>query len=104
VADARRALSLYDALPGRSGEDWFETACCHATLATLAGKVDTAVPATESQREEDAAMAHLNRAASMGYRAGGAYRTEDALEPLRGRDDFRLLMMDVTFPAAPFAR
>jgi hypothetical protein len=31
------------------------------------------------------------------------YRTEDALEPLRGRDDFRLLMLDLAMPADPFA-
>ena len=40
---------------------------------------------------------------SMGFRAAGAFRTEDALDPLRGRDDFRLLMMDLAMPADPFA-
>ena len=40
----------------------------------------------------------------MGYRNPDAYRTEDALDPLRGRDDFRLLMMDLAFPAEAFAR
>jgi hypothetical protein len=28
---------------------------------------------------------------------------EDALDPLRGRDDFRLLLMDLALPADPFA-
>ena len=37
----------------------------------------------------------------MGYRNTNAYRTEDALDPLRGREDFKLLMMDLTFPAEP---
>ena len=40
----------------------------------------------------------------MGYRSRHAYRTENALDPLRGRDDFRLLMMDLSMPADPFAR
>ena len=31
-------------------------------------------------------------------------RIESCLEPLRARPDFQLLMMDVAFPAAPFAR
>jgi hypothetical protein len=35
----------------------------------------------------------------MGYRSRDAYRNEDALDPLRDRDDFRLLMMDQTMPA-----
>ena len=30
-------------------------------------------------------------------------RTEDALDPLRGRDDLKLLMMDLAMPADPFA-
>jgi hypothetical protein len=38
-----------------------------------------------------------------GYRDADAYRTEDALDPLRGREDFKLLMMDLAFPVEPFA-
>jgi hypothetical protein len=40
----------------------------------------------------------------LGYRSPDIFRSEDALGPLRGRDDFRLLMMDVAFPAEAFAR
>jgi hypothetical protein len=32
------------------------------------------------------------------------FRIEAALGPLRGREDFRLLMMDLAFPAKMFAR
>jgi hypothetical protein len=39
----------------------------------------------------------------MSYRNRAAYRHEPALAPLRGRDDFRLLMMDLAFPAQAFA-
>jgi hypothetical protein len=39
-----------------------------------------------------------------GYWNPEAYRTESAIDPLRGRDDFRLLMMELVFPAEPFAR
>ena len=38
AADTRRALALCDGLPPRSGRDLFETACCHAALAGLAGR------------------------------------------------------------------
>jgi hypothetical protein len=31
-----------------------------------------------------------------------AYRHEPALGPLRGRDDFQVLMMDLAMPANPF--
>jgi hypothetical protein len=40
----------------------------------------------------------------MGYRNPDAYRTESALDPLRTRHDFRVLMMDLVFPADPFAQ
>jgi hypothetical protein len=48
-------------------------------------------------------MALLRRAAAMGYRSTVFYRTEDALDALRSRDDFPLLMMDLEFPSEPFA-
>ena len=40
----------------------------------------------------------------MGERSPNTFRTEDALDPLRNRPDFRLLMLDLAFPADPFAR
>jgi hypothetical protein len=46
----------------------------------------------------------LRRAVGMGYRSRDAFRTEAALGPLRSRDDFQLLMMDLAMPADPFAR
>jgi hypothetical protein len=49
-------------------------------------------------------MAALRRAVEMGYGNPDGYRTESALDPLRHRPDFRALMMDLEFPAEPFAR
>jgi hypothetical protein len=40
----------------------------------------------------------------MGRPSLDSYRTEDALDPLRGRDDCQLLLMDLAIPADPFAR
>jgi hypothetical protein len=40
----------------------------------------------------------------MGYRDADAFRIERALDPMRDRDDFRLLVMDLAFPAEPFSR
>jgi len=99
AADTRRALEIRDGLPSRSGEEWFETACCHATLAALAGRVGSGV----STAEADMAMVLLKKAVGMGYRSLATYRDEPALVPLRDRDDFRLMMMDLAMPAQPFA-
>ena len=49
-------------------------------------------------------MALLLASGRIGLPRGEKYRTESALDPLRGRDDFRLLMMDLVVPADPFAR
>jgi hypothetical protein len=38
----------------------------------------------------------------MAYRDVDAFRTETALDPLRERDHFRLLMLDLAFPTQPF--
>jgi hypothetical protein len=104
MADLRRSLGLYDALPSRSGEEWFLLACAHAALAGLAGKAGSGVTAGEASTEADAAMTLLHRAVGAGYRNPDAYRTEDALDPLRGRPDFRLLLMDLALPAEPFSK
>jgi hypothetical protein len=48
-------------------------------------------------------MNDLRQAAAADYRSAPVYRHEPALGPLRGRDDFQLLMMDLAMPAAPFA-
>jgi serine/threonine-protein kinase len=103
AADARLALGLYDALPHRDGDDWFETACCHAALCGLSGHEGAGVSAAERENEAPRAIAALSKAAGMGHRELHAWRTDSALDPLRSRDDFRVLMMDVSFPAEPFA-
>ena len=79
---------------------WYLRACCHAALAGLAGAGMSAGPAAA---EADAAMALLHQAVAKGHRNAAAFRTDDALDPLRGREDFRLLMMDLAFPTEPFA-
>ena len=53
--------------------------------------------------QADAAMTLLHKAVELGYFNPAAYRTEDALDPLRDRADFRLLILDLALPAEPFA-
>jgi hypothetical protein len=60
------------------------------------------VPADRAASEADTTMALLHKAVAMGYRYPDEFRVEDALNSLRQRTDFRLLMMDLSFPAEPF--
>ncbi len=61
AADARRALGLFGGVPTPAGDDWFSTACCHATLAALAGRDGSGVSSGEASAEADKAMAALAR-------------------------------------------
>jgi hypothetical protein len=49
-------------------------------------------------------MAALRQAIAAGYGNLDQLRRDPDLGPLRGRDDFRQLMMDLAMPAEPFAR
>ncbi len=99
----KRACAHYDGTKSLSGEPTFFRACCHAGLAGLAGRPGSGVSAAEGADQAEKAMAVLRQAVAMGYRNPNAYRTESALDPLRNRPDFQLLMMDLVFPTKPFA-
>jgi hypothetical protein len=104
VANAHRAVGLLEGLPARDGPQWFSLACARATLSAAAGR-DGLEPSTAlASRLADQAIDDLRRAVAMGYRIPAQYRYEPALARLRGRDDFRLLLLDLAFPADPFAR
>jgi hypothetical protein len=99
----RPAMALLEGMSSRTGEAWFDTACARSALASLAGRDGSGVSAAEAVTDADAAMALFRKAIEMGYSAVSMYRTEDVLDSLRSRDDFRLLMMDLAMPSDPFA-
>ena len=99
MADIRRAVALYDALAPADGEQMFVAACSHGALAGLAGHDGTGVSAAEAISEADAAMALLKKAVNTGYRSADTFRTEDALDPLRRRDDFKRLLHELEKPS-----
>jgi tetratricopeptide (TPR) repeat protein len=106
----RRAVVLFDRV--RSShyvQHWepaqmFFLASCHAGLSAIAGRPSSGVPAQEGPTESDLAMNWLRQALVSGYRDADAYTTESALDPIRARPDFRLLLLDLAFPVDPFAR
>jgi hypothetical protein len=78
-------------------------ASSHASWAGLSTRLGSGVSSAEGAGEAEAAMALLQKAIGQGFRTYETYHTEDALDPLRGREDFKLLMMDLAFPAEPFS-
>ena len=103
AADIRRAVVLYDALQPLTGSQLFVSACSHTALVGLAGQAGAEVSAAEATSEADAAMALLKKAVSAGYCSADSFRTEDALDPLRKREDFKRLVeeLEKKSPAKP---
>ncbi len=103
AADWKRADGLLEGAGPLNLEFTIIHACCHASLFWAAGQPASDVPAREAGTEADRAIALLQHAVDLGCRDLSTYHNETALDPLRGRDDFRTLMLNIAFPAKPFA-
>jgi tetratricopeptide (TPR) repeat protein len=103
VASIRQGVAIYERLPTLRLEDQYNVACGHALLAGLAAMPGSGMTADEGRIEADWAMRWLHRAVAAGYRNVSVMRKDPDLNPLRSRPDFQLLMMDLAFPAEPFA-
>jgi eukaryotic-like serine/threonine-protein kinase len=92
----RAARTRLEAVQSVSGD----SLVTQAAVRLLSGRIGE-----ESDRApaQDGAMDLLRRAISMGYGDIELLRTGPALDSLRDRDDFRLMMMDLEMPADPFA-
>ncbi len=102
AADLRLALELCHKVPSELRPE-FDFAFCHAALAGLAGRSGSGISAAEGENHATMAMQWLHRMVARGGRNSNLLRIESALDPLRSREDFQLLMLDVAFPAEPFA-
>ena len=102
AADIRRALGLYD-LPKESPGK-IDAAYCYSALAGLAGRDGSGVSAAEGEAAAARAVESLRQLVSFKYRGADELRTEPALDPLRSRPDFQLLMRDVAFPFDAFKK
>jgi serine/threonine-protein kinase len=104
VASFRKAIALLDRLPSRTPEDHYNRACYHSRLAGVAGQPGSGLTSAEGRTESDRAMVDLRQAATTGFRMLSLMAFDHDLDPLRSRPDFRLLMMDLSFPNEPFVR
>jgi len=104
AADWRRADALLEGAGALAPDFTFIQACCHSSLLWAAGRPGSGESAGEADAEAAKALALLRRAAAAGFRNLATYRNETALDPLRGRPDFRLMMTDLAMPTEPFAQ
>ena len=104
AAMVRRAIGQFEGLPSPDSADPYAFACARATLSALAGRAGSDVSAEEGRVEADRAMTLLRLAIDNGEFYPGRLQAEPALEPLRSRLDFQVLLMDLVMPAYPFVR
>jgi hypothetical protein len=69
LAGARQAIALSEGVSSRTNEDWFQTACVHAALASLAGRDGSGISAAEAASEADTAMFLLRKVVAMVFGA-----------------------------------
>jgi hypothetical protein len=84
--------------------DYYNAACAHARLAGIAALPRSGLSAADGASEADRAMISLRKAVARGFRDLAVMRSDSDLDPLRSRQDFQLLLMDVAMPDKPFVR
>jgi tetratricopeptide (TPR) repeat protein len=95
---ARESAALSPGDPDRL----YSMACELSLCVPLAADQQGAGPAAQD-RYARWALDALRQAVAAGFRNFAHMQVDSNLDPLRGRDDFRLLMMDLAFPARPLA-
>jgi tetratricopeptide (TPR) repeat protein len=102
-AATSRAIEIYKPIPsGDLTNDTFE-ACCHASISALAGLPGSAISPAQGEVEAKRAITILSAITARGLRHVDWWMSETALDPLRNRPDWKLLMMDLAMPEDPFA-
>ena len=81
----------------------YHMACCLALRIPPASASRTSLAAEDGRRYGDRAMVELRQAVAGGIKPFEDYRTDPNLDPLRDREDFRALLMDLAFPVDPLA-
>ncbi|MGO9469988.1 MAG: tetratricopeptide repeat protein, partial [Isosphaeraceae bacterium] len=101
AASLRRAVALFDRITSLEIDSRYELAVDHALLAVLAGLPGSGLSAAVGPAETDRAMDALRWAVAGGFRGASKLCNETALDSLRDRPDFKLLMMDLAMPPDP---
>ena len=85
-------------------EDLYNLACNLALASTIADPAEGPAAADRQRRDADRAVATIRRAIALGFADSDALKNDPDFDSLRSRPDFQALLMDLAFPADPFAR
>jgi serine/threonine-protein kinase len=101
---AATALERKQLWPGHPVE-LYNVACELALCVPLVGKGQADLTAAEQAQRRafgDRAIEALRQAGRAGFKDHSTLKTDRDLDPLRLREDFRVLLMDLAFPTDPF--
>jgi serine/threonine-protein kinase len=102
-----RSARLIESMPRKSPYNYYSLTCAYAQTSAVARPEGSRARETvEEVRRSyaDRAVASLRLAIELGFIDLPRFRNEVDLDPIRSRDDFRLILLDLAFPADPFAR
>jgi serine/threonine-protein kinase len=103
VRDFRQSNTILRELKEPTAGDHYNLARAQSLISGAAAEAGSGLSAAEGRAAAEEAMTTLHRAVSTGWQDLGLMRTDPDLDPIRSRSDFQLLMMDLAFPAEPFA-
>jgi tetratricopeptide (TPR) repeat protein len=99
----RRADEVLRRSSGAGTEAAFFDIACAYCLWSVAG-LDGAIDPSQREARAGRAVDALSRAAAAGHYDTGRLGRDPALDPLRPRHDFQVLLQDLAFPTDPFGR
>jgi tetratricopeptide (TPR) repeat protein len=104
LASFQESLGVLEAIIDPGPGDLYNLACCYSQLSLLSDHAATPATFLERVALADRAMDALRRAVAAGFSDFGLMDRDKDLDPLRGRADFKALVLDRGFPPNPFAR
>jgi serine/threonine protein kinase len=105
AAEFRRAVAIMEHLSNLQpdGFNLYNLACFRSLLSGIAAEPGSGLTGADVSALAEQAVLSLRRAVDAGFRNVGFMHRDTDLDALRGRSDFQLLLMDLSFPERPFA-
>ena len=104
IAHYRQSIADLERLEKPTPIDLYDMACCRSLISGARSEPGSGLTAAEGQAEAERAVAGSAPCLRRRLCESPGFATGDPdLKPIRSHPDFQLLMMDMTFPAQPFA-
>jgi hypothetical protein len=98
-AGSREAVKILEA--ANDAQALYQLACTLALASTVIDPTEGAAADDRGRRDSDRAVDAIRRAIALGFSSHDMAQHDP--DSLGGRADFQFLMMDLVFPAQPFA-